>query len=70
MYIGPGEHGGGEEQIEVVQDLITKKVDGIAVAPSNAAAMAKALKAAKAAGIPVITWDSDLLPTDKGLRVA
>ena len=36
MYIGPGEHGGGEEQIQIVQDMITKKVDGIAVAPSNA----------------------------------
>ena len=24
----------------------------------------------KAAGIPVLTWDSDLLPQDKGLRIA
>ncbi len=68
VYIGPGEHGGGDEQIQVVQDLITRKVDGIAVAPSNAPAMAKALQRAKAAGIPVITWDSDLLAKDKGLR--
>jgi len=51
-----------------LQDLITKKVDGIAVAPSNAPAMAKALERAKTAGIPVITWDSDLLDKDKGLR--
>jgi len=70
VYIGPGEHGGGEEQVQVVQDLITKKVDGIAVAPSNAPAMAKALERAKTAGIPVITWDSDLLDKDKGLRAA
>ena len=68
VYIGPGEHGGGEEQIQVVQDLITRKVDGIAVAPSNAPAMAKALKRAKEAGIPVITWDSDLLDKDKAMR--
>jgi ribose transport system substrate-binding protein len=67
-YIGPGEHGGGDEQVQVVQDLITKKVNGIAVSPSNAPAMAKALERAKAAGIPVTTWDSDLLPADKGLR--
>jgi ribose transport system substrate-binding protein len=67
-YIGPGEHGGGDEQVQVVQDLITKKVNGIAVSPSNAPAMAKALERAKAAGIPVTTWDSDLLPQDKGLR--
>jgi len=30
--------------------------------------MAKVLERAKAAGIPVTTWDSDLLPKDKGLR--
>ncbi len=69
LYIGPGEHGGGEEQVQIVQDLIAgKKVDGIAVSPSNAAAMGKAIEKAKAAGIPVLTWDSDLL--DKGLRTA
>lgn len=66
-YIGPGEHT-ELEQIQIVQDLITKGVDGIAVAPSNAPAMAKVLKAAAAAGIPVMTWDSDLLPKDAGLR--
>ena len=52
-----------------MQDLISAKVNGIAVSPSNAPAMAKALERAKAAGIPVITWDSDLLPKDKALRV-
>src|SRR6266404_1170983 len=56
MYIGPGEHGGGEEQVQVVNDLIAKRVDGIAVSPSNAAAMGRALAAAKKAGIPVLTW--------------
>ena len=56
------------EQIQIVQDLITKGVDGIAVAPSNAPAMAKALRAAQDAGIAVMTWDSDLLPEDAGLR--
>lgn len=66
-YIGPGEHT-ELEQIQIVQDLITKGVDGIAVAPSNAPAMAKVLKAAVDAGIPVMTWDSDLLDEDKSLR--
>ena len=70
MYIGPGEHGGGEEQVQIVQDLVAKKVDGIAVAPANAAAMAVALQAAKSAGIPVLTWDSDVLPENKDLRLA
>ena len=70
LYVGPGEHGGGDEQVQVVQDLIAKKVDGIAVSPSNAAAMGRALEGAKRAGIPVLTWDSDLLEKDKALRIA
>jgi ribose transport system substrate-binding protein len=70
MYIGPGEHGGGDEQVQVVNDLIAKRVDGIAVSPSNAAAMGRALEGAKRAGIPVLTWDSDLLEKDKALRTA
>jgi ribose transport system substrate-binding protein len=70
LYIGPGEHGGGEEQVQVVGDLIAKKVDGIGVSPSNAAAMARVLEEAKKAGIPVLTWDADLLDKDHGLRIA
>ena len=62
LYIGPGEHGGGDEEAQIVADLITKKVDGIAVSPANAPAMANALKDAAANKIPVLTWDSDLLP--------
>ena len=70
-YIGPGEHGGGEEQVQIVMDLIARgDVKGIGVAPSNAAAMAVAAQAAKDAGIPMITWDSDLLPDSAGLRAA
>ena len=69
-YIGPGEHGGGEEQLQMVNDLIQSGVAGIAVSPSNAAAIASALAQAKEAGIPVLTWDSDLLPENADLRIA
>jgi ribose transport system substrate-binding protein len=69
LYIGPGEHTEAE-QVQIVQDLITQGIDGIAVSPSNASAMAAALKTAKDAGIPAITWDADLLPEDKALRSA
>ncbi len=68
LYIGPGEHGGGDEEAQIVADLVTKKVDGIAVSPANAPAMANALQGAGPAKIPVLTWDSDLLPADKALR--
>jgi ribose transport system substrate-binding protein len=69
VYIGPSEHTEAE-QVQIVQDLISKGIDGIAVSPSNAAAMATALKAAKEAGIPTLTWDADLLPEDKQYRAA
>ena len=62
MYIGPGEHGGGDEQVQIVDDLIAKKVDGIAVSASNAAAVARRFRGPPRK-IPVLTWDCDLLPT-------
>jgi ribose transport system substrate-binding protein len=70
FFTGPGEHGGGDEQVQIVADLIAKGVDGIAVSPSNSAAMASVLPQAKEKGIPVLTWDSDLLPENKDLRAA
>jgi ribose transport system substrate-binding protein len=66
-YIGPSEHTEAE-QVQIVQDLIARGVDGIAVSPSNAPAIANALKAAKASGIPTMTWDADLLAEDQELR--
>jgi ribose transport system substrate-binding protein len=70
LYVGPSEESGGDEEAHIVAYLIARKVDGIGVTPTNAAATAAALKGAKAAGIPVLTFDSDLLAKDKGLRVA
>src|SRR5260370_41085218 len=58
LYIGPGEHGGAAEAAQIVADLRTKKVDGIAVSPANTAAMAATLQGAKPACIPVLTWDA------------
>ena len=66
-YIGPAD-ATEQEQVELIQDLITKHVDGLAVSASNAPAIGRALKAAKAAHIPTVTWDSDILPEDKDLR--
>jgi ribose transport system substrate-binding protein len=70
LWAGPSEHGGGDEQVQIVADLIAKGVGGIGVASSNAAAMASVLPEAKNKGIPVLTWDSDLLPENKDLRTA
>jgi ribose transport system substrate-binding protein len=70
LYIGPGRNGGSDEQALIVHDLISNRIDGIAVAPSDVSAVANALQAAGAANIPIVTWYSDLPPTDTGLRAA
>ena len=67
LYIGPGE-ATEHEQVQIIQSLIARGVDGIAVSPSNAPAAARALEGAREAGIPVITWDSDLLEEHRSLR--
>src|ERR1700759_3275794 len=69
LFIGPAD-ATEQEQVELIQDLITKHVDGIGVSAANAPAIAKVLARAKEANIPVVTWDSDLLPADKGLRAS
>lgn len=69
LYVGPGEHD-EEEQVRIVLDLVARGVDGIAVAPSNAPAMARALERARAARIPAVTFDSDLLPAERALRAS
>ena len=68
LYVGPSEEAGGDEQAQTLADLIARKVDGIAVSPTNAAVIAAVLARAKAVNIPVITFDSDLFDKDKGLR--
>lgn len=67
LYIGPAD-ATEQEQVELIQDLISRRVDGIAVSASNAPAIGKVLVRAKEAHIPVVTWDSDILPQDKNLR--
>src|ERR1700737_3179539 len=36
LYIGPGEHGGGDEEAQIVADLVTKTSAGVAVGAHNA----------------------------------
>lgn len=67
LFIAPAEPD-EQAQLQVIQDLITRRVAGIAVAPANAPAMGRILRMANSAGIPVITWDSDLLEGDRALR--
>ena len=63
IYTGPTT-ADASEQVRMLEDLISKGVDAICVAPNDPAAVAPVLKKAKAAGIVVLDWDT---PADKAL---
>jgi ribose transport system substrate-binding protein len=65
-YIGPSQVDEGQ-QLQVLNDVVSKGVDGIAVSAINAKSMARVLTRLKL-GIPVVTFDSDLPPEDAKLR--
>ena len=50
------------KQNEIVESWITRRVDVIAVAVENQAAISTVLRKARARGIGVLTWDADAAP--------
>lgn len=52
------------KQKEVLESFISQRVDGIAISCTNGDFLAPTIDKAIAAGIPVVTWDSDA-PTSK-----
>jgi simple sugar transport system substrate-binding protein len=62
-YTGPTK-ADAAEQVKMIEDLISKGVDAIAVAPNDAAALKPVLKKAKDKGILIMDWDT---PADKDL---
>lgn len=66
LFTGPAQLDDAE-QTRIVRDLITKKVAGISIAPSNADSISGVIAAAIEKGIPVVTFDSD---APKSKRVA
>jgi ribose transport system substrate-binding protein len=67
LYTGPALSSDEAGEVQIVQDLISRGVAGIAISPSNAPAMANLLRSA-APTMPIITVDADLLPADADLR--
>jgi ribose transport system substrate-binding protein len=67
LYTGPALSSDEAGEVQIVQDLISRGVAGIAISPSNAPAMANMLRTA-APTMPIITVDADLLPADADLR--
>ena len=68
VFVGPTEYNEAQE-VQMLQDMIQRGVDGLAVSAANPKAMAKALKQAQEKHIPVVMFDSDVLPEDKGVRL-
>ncbi|SMQ63503.1 monosaccharide ABC transporter substrate-binding protein, CUT2 family [Bacillus sp. OV166] len=63
IYTGPTE-ADAAQQVKVIEDLISKGVDALAVAPNDAASLTPVLKKAKEQGIIVMDWDT---PADQSL---
>ncbi len=57
---GPAREDDRDDQIKVVEDFTTRKVDGIVIAPLDDTALVRPLKEAKDAGIRVTIIDSSL----------
>lgn len=66
IYKGPATHEPATE-VQIMQDFITQGVDGIAISVADADSVKGVIKMARAANIPVITFDAD---SDKSERQA
>jgi ABC-type sugar transport system substrate-binding protein len=60
FWKGPLLENDADGQINVVQEFITKKVDGIVLAPLDSQALISPVKDAKQQGIPTVIFDSGL----------
>ncbi len=63
IYAGPTK-ADAAEQVKMIEDFISKRVDCIAVAPNDPAALTPVLRKAKQKGILVMDWDT---PADKSV---
>lgn len=60
LWQGPPLESDRAEQIKLVQNFVTKKVDGIVLAPLDSQALAPVVAEAKAQGVPTVVFDSGL----------
>ncbi len=70
IWKGPLKEDDKDGQITVVENFITKKVDGICLAPLDNNALRQPVMDAQAAGIPVLIFDSGLNDVDTVSYVA
>jgi ribose transport system substrate-binding protein len=60
VWKGPLQENDRAQQIQLVQQLVGEGIDGLALAPLDHAALVPAVASARARGIPVVIFDSDL----------
>ncbi|QHW33899.1 substrate-binding domain-containing protein [Paenibacillus rhizovicinus] len=58
------------KQINMIQDMLTRKVSGIGVSPNDAKAVGPVFKKAAGQDVKIVTWDSDAPETDRQYYVA
>ncbi len=68
IYDGPTT-ASGSEQAKFVDTWIRQRVDAICVAPNQPKSIAKFIRKAQAAGIKVLTWDTDAPESGRDLMV-
>ncbi|MBA3726272.1 MAG: substrate-binding domain-containing protein [Armatimonadetes bacterium] len=60
IWKGPLKEDDLEDQVKVVEDFVTRKVDGICLAPLDNTAMRMPVTSAQKSGVPVLIFDSGL----------
>lgn len=60
LWQGPQSEGDVAQQIQIVNSMKAKKVDGICLAPNDSVSLVAAVQAAKEAGVPTVVYDSGL----------
>ncbi|MBQ4861607.1 substrate-binding domain-containing protein [Pseudoalteromonas sp. MMG013] len=71
IYDGADDYQDVRTQVLIVDDLVKKGIDGLLISTTDSKFLVEgALKAAKRQGIPVITFDSDLLSEHQSYRLA
>jgi ribose transport system substrate-binding protein len=60
VWLGPSREDDRTSQIQLVENAVTSKVDGIVIAPLDSQALARPIDDAVAAGVPVVLIDSGL----------
>jgi rhamnose transport system substrate-binding protein len=57
------------QQINMIQDMLTRQVNGIGVAPNDPTAVASIFDTAKEQSVNIVTWDSDAPETSRDFYI-